>query len=733
MFGDLSERRRQDAARGNRPWNLWRGANPSSVTLWTRALVQLAVLGGVILASASAIPAAPEKVTLHGTVLDPRGAPLSDAAISLKELAAVTVSDHAGRFRFRRIPAGTYTVRATHIRFAPVEASVQAGGGTAAPVVIQLKEETPVLLDETVVTGTKTPRILGEAPLPVNVITRKEIATHHAETVAPVLDQVPGITQMPNGYARSSVSIHGLPEQYALLLVNGQRQYGRHADAKDLEHVPTDAIEQIEVVKGPSSVLYGSDAVAGVINVITRDGMREPALNLYASGGSQDTYTLRGSGGGSAFDWYHFLTGSWSQSDFMGEGYGFSNVNLRFNSWTTLQEAHRLGVEAGYFAEKTEDMPVTDEYAGGSYLDDEVIDVRGSWNWDPTNVSRWQAAAGYYDQSRRDARPGSDPRIWERSNFMAEIRNTTLLVGHSITSGVEVRYEDMKYTLVDGERDQTLLSFLAQDEWAWSEQVTLVAAARMERHDRWGMVAVPRLGLSLRPSPSMTVRLSGGTSFRAPSLTELYESEYFHPWGGGFWLGGNPDLEPEESIGTNLDVEYRTRSAAVSGGLFYNRLTDRISQADAGREIDGKAVRQLVNSEEAESWGAELQIRWVPLAGLRTKLAYTYLHTEDKATGLEFDYSPKHTVDMTANWEPSGQGLNVGVHGKLLGSRFASASRGNKLGRTYVLDVDAEKQVAHGLSLFAAVENALNEQLYWESRYFSDEYRKIRGGLRYRM
>ncbi len=707
-----------------------RGDAGGKVPVLVLVLCSLAgLLSGLV---ASAAPTA-ELVTLRGQVVDPRGVPVSDATIVLEELPAQAVSGRDGQFHLNRIPAGRYTARVTHVRFAPVSIVVQATADYDQISVVRFGEETPFLMGETVITATRTPRLLENTPLPVTVITRQAIEAYQATNIAPLLDQVPGVTQMPNGFARSSVSIHGLPEQYALLLVNGQRQYGRHADAKDLEHIPTDAIERIEVVKGPSSVLYGSDAVAGVINVITRDGMPAPMLNLSAMGGSHNTYSLRGNSGGSLLGWNHFLAASWNKSGFMGEGYGFSNTNLRLNSNTIWQHVFRFQIEMGYFEEASEDMPATETYAGGNYLDDEIFDVRASLTWDASQNSRWQAAVGYYDQYRRDARPGNAPRFWERKNYLVDIQNTWQAGGHTLTSGIEMRLDNIDYTLMDASENQALLSVYAQDEWEWSEKLNLVAAARMERHDRWGTVVVPRLGVSMHPSPSTTVRLSGGTSFRAPALTDLYESEYFHPWSGGFWLGGNPDLDPEKSFGLNLDVEYRGRAAAVSGGLFFNRLTDRFSQSDTGRMIDDRPVRQLVNSDQAESWGAEFRLRYIPAVGLVTTVAYTYLHTEDKATGLVFDYSPTHTFNTGLEWQPSGLGLTLGMRGKYMNKRYANAVRGNELDGTLVLDFNIEQELAGGVSLFGAVENALNQQIYWESRYFSDDYRRIRSGLRYRL
>lgn len=669
---------------------------------------------------------------IQGQVLDPQGEPVPNAIVTLQGTSIGVVCNLDGRFWLHGIPEGMYTVRAACMGFAPVTMHLKVPEQSTASITLQFTKEAPILLDEIVVTATKTPRVLKDAPLPVAVIGQREIDREHADTVAEVVDHVPGVTLMPNGFTRASVSIHGLPKEYALVLVDGQRQYGRHADAVDLETIPTEAIERIELVKGPSSVLYGSDAVAGIINVITRSGLSSPTLDLYASGGSGDSYTFRGRLGGALLGWQHHLAGSWNTSDYMGEGYGFHNLNLRLTSQKTLRKDHLLRVEMGHFGEQTEEMPSTDNFTGGHYLDDAVKDGQIGWSWQASGSSQWNAVVYYYDQHRRDARPGRDPREWDRVNTRAEVQNTTRFGEHTLTGGIEARLDYIEYTLIEEKKHQQISSFFVQDEWKGSETLTAVLAARIDYHDRWGMGVVPRAGVALRPSVSTTVRLSGGTSFRAPSLSDLYEQQYYHPWGGGFWLGGNPDLKPERSVGANVDAEYLADTAALSVGLFYNHLTDRIAQEDTGEEINGKAVRRLVNKEEAISRGVEIQVRWLPRAGLRTKLAYTYLYTEDKATGLVFDYSPKHTVDVGVSWEPSGWGLSVDINGKYLGPRYASAARGRKLAEAYVLNFAIEKRVALGLSMFAAVDNVFAEKLYWESRYF-EQGRRYKAGLRYRL
>lgn len=188
------------------------------------------------------------------------------------------------------------------------------------PVKKKKKESTPIDIGKVnvVVTATKTPHALENVPVTTAVITEKDIERTNAQNVGQALRWLPGINIRTNGYSRATVKIHGLPSKYTLVLIDGQRLKGRHADSIDIGQVPVDMIDRIEVVKGPASVLYGSDAVAGVVNVITKAPPDRTIFDGYASYGTGETIRAMMTLGGRFGRFHYIVGGSKNKSEIMG-------------------------------------------------------------------------------------------------------------------------------------------------------------------------------------------------------------------------------------------------------------------------------------------------------------------------------------------------------------------------------------------------------------------------------
>ncbi|MDH4318669.1 MAG: TonB-dependent receptor plug domain-containing protein, partial [Desulfobulbaceae bacterium] len=188
-------------------------------------------------------------------------------------------------------------------------------------------------LDEVVVTGTKTSHTLEDTPVTTQVVTQEEIERSGATTAGDVLSWVPGVYVKSNGFARQAVNIEGLPDNYTLVLIDGQRQTGRHANAIDLSNIPTEMIQRIEVIKGPASVLYGSDAVAGVVNIITKKAPEKSYISGSASYGLDDSFSAGDTvdsqiNFGKRHDQLSYIFGAGHHSSQqMGDGYEYESNN----------------------------------------------------------------------------------------------------------------------------------------------------------------------------------------------------------------------------------------------------------------------------------------------------------------------------------------------------------------------------------------------------------------------
>ena len=499
-----------------------------------------------------------------------------------------------------------------------------------------------------------------------------------------------------------------MPSKYTLVLVDGQRLKGRHAESIDLDHIPIDMIDRIEVIKGPSSVLYGSDAVAGVINIITKSAPLKSTFDAYASYGTGNTLRAMLNYGSQIGKFRYLLCGSKNKSDNMGSGYEYDGYNIQGKFEYDFSESNRVALSIGYFNEK------------GDYLDDEKFNLNLSWRIGIDRVSYLIVKGFRYQSDRLDARPGRDPRTWDENTTRGEVQYVRMFGRNNlITLGVESRYDEIRYTLIDGKKHQIINSLFAQDEIKLTTPLTLILAFRIDNHDRWGTEFIPKAGIFFKTSENTNLRASIGRGFLAPTLSQLYEKQYYHPWGGGFWLGGNPDLKPETSLGYNFDFEHRfTNNLIARISIFRNNLKNMITSEKTNETINGKPVHRSVNINKAYSQGVELELSARLHESLTGILSYTYLETQNISTGKEFPYSPHHTVNLVLNYFNQKLGLNFNLLGKYLGKRYTNTSNTQRLDECYLMDVKITKKIFKGIEFFVAIDNIFNEKIEKESKYF---------------
>ncbi|MCP2519099.1 TonB-dependent receptor [Candidatus Aminicenantes bacterium AC-335-A11] len=583
------------------------------------------------------------------------------------------------------------------------------------------KEEKPVYIgkEKIVVTATKTPHSLKDVPITTVIITREEIEKTNAQTVGDILRWLPGVYIQTNGFSRATVKIHGLPSKYTLVLVDGQRLKGRHAESIDLSHIPIDMIDRIEIIKGPSSVLYGSDAVAGVINIITKSAPKKSTFDGYVSYGTGNTVRAMLGYGSQIGKFRYLITGSKNKSNNMGAGYEYDGYNVQGKFEYNFNESNKVTFTTGYFNEK------------GDYLDDEKFNLILNWRIGIDKVSYLEVKGFHYDSHRLDARPGRAPRTWDEKTTRAEVQYVRMLgKSNLLTLGLESRYDEIKYTLIEGKKHQIINSLFAQDEIKLIKPLTLILAFRLDNHDKWGTELVPKAAIFFKLSETTNLRASIGKGFLAPTLSQLYEQQYYHPWGGGFWLGGNPDLKPETSTGYTFDIEhYFTSNFTTRISLFKNNLRNMITSERTDEIIDGKPVFRSININKAYSQGIELEVKINLNKAFVGVLGYTFLKTQNISSGKEFPYSPRHTFNFVLNYSNQKIGLNFNILGKYLGKRFTNTSNTQSIDECYLVDIKIIKKIYRDTGFFIAVDNLFNEKIEKESKYFR-QGRTFTAGMR---
>ena len=562
-------------------------------------------------------------------------------------------------------------------------------------------------LDEIVVTGTKSEHTLENVPVTTYLVTREEIEKSNARTAGDVLKWVPGVYVKANGFARQSVNINGLPNEYTLVLVDGIRQTGRHANAVDLANIASEMIEKIEVIKGPSAVLYGSDAVAGVVNIITKKVPEKGYASGRASYGTGDTVDTQFNFGENLGKLSYTLGVGHQSSNQMGNGYEYDADNALGNFQYQLNPDNKVSLNLNIYNENSD------------YLDDSKFNCALGWEAMLGETANLKVNLSDHLANRKDIRPNQSPRDWDYDNRQGSIQYSQML-GKSqwITAGGEYRENNLESTEV-GDQSENIISGFMQDEIELLDSsLVLVLGGRADHHDQWGTEFNPKGSLLYKFSPETKIRLNAGRAFLAPQLDDLYKLNPHHHV--SYWIVGNPDIKPETSVGYSIDLEHVwTKSVLGRLSFFRNDIDNMISSREIGTYSTGEKIMQSYNIDEAFAQGFEIETQYSPIKSLFMSVAYTYSQTEDKTIEKQIQNMPKHTGKFRLRYDNDTHGYSLFSELEYIGKMYTNSGLTQESDDFFLLNLKATKVLSAHLNLFLAVDNLFNEKTAPEtSRYF---------------
>lgn len=557
-------------------------------------------------------------------------------------------------------------------------------------------------LNPVVVTGTAYHQRLKLTPVPVQVISASEIKSASINSLQEALEMmVPSLSFSPNAMG-SYLRLNGLSNSHVLILVNGRKLIGDISGNVDLGQIDVNNIRQIEVLNGAASTLYGSDAVGGVINIITRDAAERPEFN------SSSRITRKGqfdqslnmslrAGSVASFTSYNYShSDGWQNNRFedndgqleptlaqLSLGYTSNNINQRF----TFNPGSRLTAyaEGGYYT-RLLDRPVERKEIGGGV----------KYNTFSQAIS-WAAGAEYslgslgkvtFDYSGRnfgqwykylvptgDFIPGSYS-LTKRQNFHnAELRGLFhFLSGGTTIFGADYRHEQLSRPSDDDlDRGMGSYSFYGQHEQRFAGHFTAIAGVRFDHHQDIGGRITPKASLMYNVGP-VNIRAAYAMGFRAPSIVELYY-HMIKPMGSRNTITlGNPGLRAEKSNYVSFNVEYRTYNFTATATAYLNFVDHMVTstttkwtalseerQQQLSAEFPEVAdlkksslnVKEYLNFDKAHVKGLEANITYIPLTGLQLSLNYALAHGKGKdlsQTWQRLNRSVLHTGTFTANY-----------------------------------------------------------------------------------
>lgn len=606
-----------------------------------------------------------------------------------------------------------------------------AGEYTTGEGIITEKEEEMVKLEDVVVTATKTEDPRGNVPGSVSVITKEEIKDANIESAGDALRWVAGARLKKGGFRGgdpniTTVSLLGLPAEYALVLVNGQRVFGGGSDSGstpqsvDLEQYPAEMIERIEVIKGAGSCLYGSQAVSGVINIITKSAPKKPSLFVSASSGTHDTKIYKASHGLTIDKFGYFLSYTRRESDGIDpETHEFETDNLYANLSYDFTPSVKITLQPSYYRQdEVYNKQKSETHGFNSILD---------WRPDESSKFKIRLSGNEYEQEKtRAGSMGSPAQKHEQENnrYEAELSYTRPFFDiNLITLGYQHFKEKYKYPYYIDDQEQTMNSGFIQDEINF-DPFTVTLAGRVDDYDRWGMSFCPRAGLTYRATDNLKFGASIGKSFKAPAFNELYYNGWLM---GSTLMFGNPDLDPEEAIGYQAGAEYRYGNIIIQYSLFRNDIKDMIEWETISEDYQGTGYRawHARNISEAYTQGIEFNIGMNFTGNLQGRLGYTFVDSEDEETGEDLSYTPEHDLNAELNYKESRYIPHINLRGEYVGKRYTTGSSRTpkeELDDYFLVHVKFSKIFFKRFNTFLSIDNIFDKKCEEESEMPGAEF-----------
>ncbi len=575
-----------------------------------------------------------------GEVADPAGRVLGQvlaggeavgyAEVAVRGYALRASADEEGRYMLTGLAPGRYTLLVSALGYGTAEVDVEVVAGEAVRRDVQL-ERRALDLNPVVVTATRKRTFVSESPVKVEVVPGRYLQTMGASSLVESIQQVNGLYEQVDCAVcyTNNIRINGMEGPYTSVLIDGMPIMSSLASVYGLNGINPALIERIEIIKGPSSTLYGSDAMAGVINVILKDPRFAPRysvdMQVTDHGATRADFAVApGTGAvsglvsGSVYRLGRFL-------DENGDGFADLSMDTRLTLFGKLRagQASPLTLTVKYYWEDRfgGERGWTKSHRGSSEVYGESIytnryELLGSWVLPiPDENVRLEfswtdhAQDAYYADARylADQQIGVAQLLWGGNVGLRH----DLLVG----AGAEYEVFDDATPATEEPVRRVTPGVFVQDEYAAAETVKLLGGLRLDHHRDHGLILSPRASVKVQPFHDTAIRLNAGTGFR---VVDLFTEDYaalVHTRR----LVTARDLAPERSYSLTLNVnqvlDLKDNPMMVDLDAFYTYYTNRIIpdyDTDPGRiiyhNLDGFGVSRGVGVSLNQNFGSDLPL-----------------------------------------------------------------------------------------------------------------------------
>ncbi|WP_291027660.1 TonB-dependent receptor [Dysgonomonas sp. 37-18] len=641
------------------------------------------------------------QLSLRGRVVDENEKPIAGASVWIEYTTIGTSTDLKGEFSLEKIPEGNNLLRISALDYNGARETINRSNDN---ILIRMKHS-PLKLNEVVVTGTGTINKLKNSPVAIDVISQRELQNTNIPTFENAMIALnPSMSFTPNAMG-SYMQLNGLSNRYILVLVDGKKLGGDVGGNVDLNRIDMGNIKRIEVLKGAASSLYGSDAIAGVINIITNKpkdlvnfstetrfseyGQFTQNANLYLNigGFSSSTSFQRNQADGWQLNKKEIINDKEVDTDKQAMLRFYSDVfSQRFGYKATKELS--MYVEGSLFDKKFKrpvstygfDMKYVDYSfgAGAKYLLKNNGLITLDWNTD-----RFEYFKAYLketkDKNGVTFMPG-DEEFVRRQKYNNINLKGTFNAGkfNKVTVGSEYKVDNL-YAPADsigGSRNVYTLAFYAQDEINLFGKLNIVPGVRYIYNETFKNRVTPKVS-AMYTLHDFNFRVSYATGFKTPELKQLFMKTEVTSKGKTTLSVGNKDLKPESSNYYSVNAEYIKDFLSLTVTGYINNLKNKIDTYEI--ELTPEEIAEGYNKKSSYHNIGRSRIQGVDFTfnsylGYNLTLGggYSYVNAKDLDTGKRLQRISRHTGNVNLNWFKD-FGLfksNFNLNGRLQSRRY---------------------------------------------------------------
>lgn len=627
--------------------------------------------------------------TVSGIVISKNGNAISGASVYLSE-SKWDITDDNGNFSITSIPEGSHTLIVTSLGFVRKAITINVSESNAPSLQIEL--DVKIYQDkEVLITASRSEKTLDEISVPVAIVTQEEIESSGSIRLSDILDEQIGMNIVSDH--GTGIQVQGFDSDYTLILIDNQPVIGRTAGTLDLNRLAVGNVQQIEIVKGPSSALWGSNALAGVINIITEKADKPIKWNVTGRYGSHQSYDAS-------------TNVSFKKKNLSGQFFGNINTSQGYDLdpktlAPTIPEYdnYTFSGEIGYRFSKLFSVSVNSRY----YIENQNYKDEIEISEEPESL------IGSEFQENFSLAPSAkllvnDKQLFEASVFLSSFSSETNLnfeeTGesyfydpfaqtlnkyelqsstfwnnqHTTIAGAGMNREDLTADIyADVPYFDSYFGF-AQHEWVVNKKTSFTTGFRFDNHSEYSSQLSPKFSALFKPNDVIHIRGSFGGGFKAPDFRQLFLN-FTNPIAGYSVFGTSTvkdgiqrlqdtdqveelyidpnelsDIKSENSVAYNLGFDlFLNDQLTFKINGFRNDVDDLIETQRIALKNNGQSVFSYVNLNKIYTQGFETELKYIPsfIHGLQLSLGYQYLDAQREITRQFDDVQDGEVVSVT--------------------------------------------------------------------------------------